>query len=380
MNALKRYITREKRALKEILAGLLLVFVLAMWPTGYEDAVIYQGAEQVPATVLETDESAVISTGLIKSGEQYCKVLIEKGIFKGQTADGINLMSGSLESDKIFSEGDRALVTINHKDGEILSVNMVDHYRVGKEAALSLIFVALLVLFAGLSGIRAVISFAVMVLSVWKIMIPCFLKGYDPIWTGLMLVLLFTVVIIIFVYGVNAKSASAILGSMLGVLTAAVLGVVLTDVFMIHGAVMESSESLLYSGYAHLDLTRIFMAGIFIGASGAMIDLAVDITSGVYEVFEKRPDISVKELTGSGLAIGRAAMGTMTATLLLAYSGGYLSLLMVFMAQGTPLINILNYKYVSAEILHTLVGCFGLVAVAPFTAFISAAVIKKKAK
>ena len=211
-------------------------------------------------------------------------------------------------------------------------------------------------------------------------MIPCFLKGYDPVWTGLMLVLLFTVVIIIFVYGVNAKSASAILGSMLGVLTAAVLGVVLTDVFMIHGAVMESSESLLYSGYAHLDLTRIFMAGIFIGASGAMIDLAVDITSGVYEVFEKRPDISVKELTGSGLAIGRAAMGTMTATLLLAYSGGYLSLLMVFMAQGTPLINILNYKYVSAEILHTLVGCFGLVAVAPFTAFISAAVIKKKAK
>ena len=69
--------------------------------------------------------------------------------------------------------------------------------------------------------------------------------------------------------------------------------------------------------------------------------------------------------------VGRAAMGTMTTTLLLAYSGGYISLLMVFMAQGTPLDNILNYKYVSAEILHTIVGSFGLCTVAPFTALTS---------
>ena len=70
----------------------------------------------------------------------------------------------------------------------------------------------------------------------------------------------------------------------------------------------------------------------------------------------------------SGLNVGRAAMGTMTTTLLLAYSGGYIALLMVFMAQGTPLYNILNYKYVAAELIHTIIGSFGLVTVAPFTA------------
>ncbi|MCI7791465.1 MAG: YibE/F family protein, partial [Lachnospiraceae bacterium] len=72
--------------------------------------------------------------------------------------------------------------------------------------------------------------------------------------------------------------------------------------------------------------------------------------------------------------------GTMTTTLLLAYSGGYLALLMVFMAQGTPIYNILNYKYVSAEILHTIVGSFGLVAVAPFTALMSGILLVKKNK
>ena len=76
--------------------------------------------------------------------------------------------------------------------------------------------------------------------------------------------------------------------------------------------------------------------------------------------------------------VGRAAMGTMTTTLLLAYSGGYVSLLMVFMAQGTPIDHILNYKYVASEILDTVVGSFGLVTVAPFTAVMAGILLTKK--
>lgn len=143
---------------------------------------------------------------------------------------------------------------------------------------------------------------------------------------------------------------------------------------------MPDSESLLYSGFQHLDLTAIFMSSIFIGASGAMMDLSVDITSAVCEVVEKKPDISWKEAAKSGMNVGRAAMGTMTTTLLLAYSGGYITLLMVFMAQGTPTDHILNYKYVAAEILDTVVGSFGLVTVAPFTALVAGLMLTKKTK
>ena len=100
-----------------------------------------------------------------------------------------------------------------------------------------------------------------------------------------------------------------------------------------------------------------------------------DSTSAVQEVVLKKPDITKKEAILSGMTVGRAAMGTMTTTLLLAYSGGSIALLMVFMAQGTPLDNILNYKYISSEILDTLVGSFGLVTVAPFTALTSGLVL-----
>lgn len=140
---------------------------------------------------------------------------------------------------------------------------------------------------------------------------------------------------------------------------------------------MPNAESLLYSGYQHLDLTAIFMSSIFVGASGAMMDLSVDITSAIYEVVEKRPDISSVQAIKSGMNVGKAAMGTMTTTLLLAYSGGYISLLMVFMAQGTPIDHILNYKYVASEILDTVVGSFGLITVAPFTAITAGVLLAK---
>ena len=143
---------------------------------------------------------------------------------------------------------------------------------------------------------------------------------------------------------------------------------------------MSYSESLLYSGFAHLNLTQIFMASIFIGSSGAMMDLAVDITSAIHEVVLNCPEISKKDAIKSGMNVGRAAMGTMTTTLLFAYSGGYIALLMVFMAQGTPMLHILNYKYVAAEILHTVVGSFGLVTVAPFTAIVAGCLLTKRLK
>ena len=206
---------------------------------------------------------------------------------------------------------------------------------------------------------------------IWKILIPACLKGFNPIWIGLATTFLLTVAIIALVFGFDRRCLSACVGAGAGLLVTCCLGMLCTDLFQIHGAVMAYSESLLYSGYQDLDLTRIFMASIFVGSSGAMMDLTVDIAAAVHEVVEKRPDLIWKEAAMSGIRVGRAAMGTMTTTLLLAYSGGFLGLLMVFMAQGTPLVNILNYKYVASEIIHTVVGSFGLVAAAPLTALSS---------
>lgn len=350
----------------------LLLIVLLIWmPTGYEDKEQYKEAERCIAKVISVDNSSIVDTGLIRSGEQRCNVTFLNGLFKGKKTEAVNILQGSLEQDKLFSVGDKAQVVISYRGNEIISVSMIDHFRIPGELVLAAIFILFLVMFAGKTGIRAILSFFLTVLMIWKLLVPLYLKGWNPIWAGLAITLILTAAIIALVYGFDRKWMAAAGGSFLGILITCVLGILFTDLFQIHGAVMSYSESLLYAGYQHLNLTQIFMASVFLGSSGAMMDLSVDITSAVHEVVEKKPDIGAWEAVKSGMNVGKAAMGTMTTTLLLAYSGGYIALLMVFMAQGTPVEHIFNYKYVAAEIIHTVIGSFGLVSVAPFTALCS---------
>lgn len=364
----KLFCKRNVRYYAPAFVCVLAVILLLLLPTGFEDKQVYQDCERVAARVLEVDNSAIVDTGLVRSGEQRCKVEVLSGLFKGQTTQAVNMLNGSLEQDKIFTPGDQALVVISHQGETIKTVTMTDHYRITWELVMAVAFAALLLLLAGKTGVRAILSFVLTVLCLWKVLVPLYLKGLNPIWVGLGISLLLTVLIIALVYGFDRRWLSATAGSFLGILVTCVLGCLFTDLFKIHGAVMSYSESLLYSGYQDLNLTKIYMASIFIGASGAIMDLSVDISSAVHEVVEKRPDLSWREAVKSGLNVGRNAMGTMTTTLLFAYSGGYVALLMVFMAQGTPLDNIFNYKYVAAELIHTVIGSFGLVTVAPFTA------------
>ena len=371
------FFQKQKTTLLMIIIGIVLIGIPLAIPTGFEDALMYQVSERARGVVAEVDDSAIITSGMIQSGEQSCKMMMEDGTFKGQEITGVNFLSGSLEQDKIYKEGDKAYVRISINDGEIASCVMTDHFRLDKEVILFAAFIILLIAVAGKKGILALFSFVITVLMIWKVLVPSYLRGYSPVWVGIGVTVFITLVIIFFVYGFERRTITASMGALLGIITTCVLGILFTDLFKIHGAVMPDSESLLYSGFAELDLTAIFMSSIFIGASGAMIDLAVDITSAVHEVVEKKPSIGWKEASISGMHVARAAMGTMTTTLLLAYSGGCIASLMVYMAQGTPIDHILNYKYVAAEILDTLVGSFGLVTVAPFTALVAGLLLTK---
>lgn len=365
--------SKQKRNWLSSAICLVLIAVLALLPTGFEHAGAGRPAneERVPARILSTDDSTIKDTGLVRSGEQSCQVLLLGGTHKGETHRAGNMLNGSLEQDKIYKAGERALVLVSTDQGEIASVSMIDHYRIDGELWLLLAFFAFLLLFAGWTGLRAVLSFLLTVLAIWKVLVPACLNGANPILVGGVMTAVLTILIISLVFGFDRTSLAACLGAVAGLAVTAALGIVSTNLFQIHGAVMSFSESLLYSGYESLNLTQIFMASIFIGSSGAMMDLSVDIAAAVNEVVQKRPDLNRFEATMSGMRVGRAAMGTMTTTLLLAYSGSYVALLMVFMAQGTPLINILNYKYVASEMIHTIVGSFGLVAAAPLTAIAS---------
>lgn len=376
----KLHMILRSKTFGPVVVSLLLMVLLLLLPTGYEGALSYQNADRVAAVVLSTDETDIYDTGLIHTGDQRCRVRILGGSFAGTETDAVNRLNGSLAQDKLFSPGDKAFVVVSHSGDSITTVFMTDHYRLDKEAILAGLFLLLLLLFARGTGLRAIVSFLDTILLMWKILVPSLLRGLNPIWISLALVLVLTAMILMLIYGWDRRFLAAVSGAALGILVTAVLGALFTNLFRIHGAVMESSESLLYAGYQHLNLTQIFIASIFLGSSGAVMDLSVDICSSVYEVVQKKPDIRAKEAILSGFAVGRAACGSTTTTLLLAYSGSYIALLMVFMAQGTPVELMLNYKYVAAEIVHTIVGSFGLVTVAPLTAITSGLLLTRHTK
>ena len=141
---------------------------------------------------------------------------------------------------------------------------------------------------------------------------------------------------------------------------------------------MPYSQVLIYSGFADLSLPDIYTGAIFLSSSGAVMDLAMDVSSSIDELSLKKPESSVFELLLSGLRIGRSVVGTMTTTLLLAYSGGYITLMMAFAAQGVSPVDFINNPHVASEMVKTLVGSFGLVLVAPLTAAIGALLFGKK--
>jgi len=348
--------------------ALALVSLFLLWlPTGFERQESGLSA-RAKAVVLETDDSRVFRFGIVREGTQEVKVRILRGPFKGIEAEAANQLVGKMELDKLFAPGDRVLVVLDLDGNRVVHANVVDHYRLDTELLLFGLFSVLLVAFAGWTGVSALLSFVFSALTIWKILLPGFLKGMDPLVLTLGVVGVLTAVIIFLVAGLTKKGFTAFSGAMAGLAVTAALSVLFGKAFQIHGAVKPFSETLLYCGFPNLDLGKVFLGGIFLAASGAVMDLAMDIAAAMDEMKARHPGLTAAQAVASGFAVGRSVIGTMTTTLLLAYSGGFSAMLMVFIAQGTPIQNVLNLQYVASEILHTLVGSFGLVTVAPLTA------------
>lgn len=325
--------------------------------------------EKFAAKVVAADNSAVSDVGLVLRGEQRLKVEISSGTRKGELFDAVNLLRAQMDLDKVFEVGDSAWVSVPHgaRPGSD-TVNAQDFYRIGKTVFLFAFFAALLVAFGGFVGFKALLSFVFACLVVWKIVVPACLAGADAVAVCLAAVCILSAAIIFLVAGFSKKGFVAFSGTVLGVLASCAMAWYFSGEFKVNGAVMPYSQALLYSGYEFLNLSELFIGALFLSSSGAVMDLSMDVSAGMAEVRKANPQMGRARLLAAGFSIGRSVVGTMTTTLLLAYSGGYLTLMMAFAANGVGVGDFINNPYVCAEVVKTLVGSFGLVLVAPFTA------------
>jgi uncharacterized membrane protein len=350
------------------IAGLFTFLMLAI-PTGFEGSAIQSNAVRAKVRVIEVNNERLKIIGPVRQGEQQLEVRILSGRFKGEVHSTANLMMGKMELDKAFVKGDVALAILNLNEDKIAYVQIFDHYRTGKTIFLCALFIIVTILIMGWMGIKILITFVFSAVALIRILYPMMLRGWDPMLGALLITLLITAMILFLVGGLPRRALTAFCGAAGGVVFTAILAFTFASWFKIHGAVRPFTEALLFSGYGHLNLAHLFIAGIFIAASGAMTDLSMDVAAAMDEIKKQQPAITRIGLMRSGFTVARQAAGTMSTTLLLAYSAEYTAMIMTFIAQGVPLENVINMVWVSSEIVHTLVGCFGLMLVAPLTVF-----------
>ena len=353
---------------RALLIAVLALGCLGLWSLPGPRQLAENRGRTVCAEIVETDDTGIALHGLVEFGTQRLKVRFADG----SVHDAANELRAQMELDKKFKVGETALVVVPSqiREGDVLVAR--DHWRMGWGFVFFGAFCLLLCVFGGWTGAKALFSFVFSCFAVWKLLIPLVLDGFPASTVTFLTVAVLTGVIMYLVAGWTKKGLTAFAGAMLGVVASLGLAHLFGRLMHVNGATMPFAQQLLYSGYSGLDLRDVFIGAIVLASSGAVMDLAMDIAAGVAEVKLHNPALGFRELLLSGLRMGRAVVGTMTTTLFLAYSGGYLTLLMVFAAQGTHPMDFLNSTLVSAEIVKTLVGSFGLVLVAPFTAAVGA--------
>ncbi len=267
--------------------------------------------------------------------------------------------------------------------GENISFHFEDVVRQRGLLYLLVGFALVLLLVGRWHGLRTLFTLALTAVVLFYILIPLLLAGMPPIPVAVASAVGIVSCILLTIGGVNVKSLAAILGTSAGLVVAGVLAhsvgvfVHLTG-FGEMGAVTNfgaGEGQLLISRNVSLDIRGLLFAGIIIGSLGAITDVGMSIASAAEQIKRARPDMARRELTRSGMSVGRDIMGTMTNTLLLAYVGGALNLLLVFSQAGVGWFRIINMDIVATEVVRGLAGTTGLVIAIPITAWISAALM-----
>jgi len=204
------------------------------------------------------------------------------------------------------------------------------------------------------------------------VLIPGLLNGLNPLLFTAFILTILSALILFSIAGFTRKGIASFFGTVCSLFITIVLTMFFGNKLALDGMSAPYLGELLAAGYFHLNVRDIFYSAVVIGASGAAMDIAMDMATTIKEIKEKRPDIDIKGLIKSGFNVGSDVIGTMTTTLLLAYSGGYLTLLMAFMTRSASFRRIFNLRIIVSEILRTLVGSIGLVLVAPITTIFAA--------
>ncbi|SHE48741.1 YibE/F family protein [Desulforamulus putei] len=325
----------------------------------------------VRARILEVTEGkdhAPDLEGWVQGKEQLVTAKVLSGPYKGQEVSFFHVVPDQPGMAVNVKPGDEVILSVEVEGNKITNAFVADHARDKKLYYLAGAFALLMVAVGGIKGAKSVLSLALTGVGIFYVLLPLMFKGHSPLLMTVLVAAVMTTVTMVLVHGFNRKTLAGVIGTTSGVITAGFLAMLVGTAAKLTGFSSEEMQMLLYiPQQVKFDYQGLLFAGMIIGALGAVMDVAISIASAVEEVKRANPSLDTRALIRAGINVGRDVMGTMANTLILAYTGGAIPLILIFMAYDMPFLKVINLDLIATEIVRALTGSIGLILAIPVT-------------
>ncbi|WP_202710365.1 YibE/F family protein [Sporosalibacterium faouarense] len=324
---------------------------------------------QVKAEVISIEKNPSFAGTDINN--QLVKVRILEGKYKDQIITLERLIIEYSTHSYVLERGDTVLIEV-YLENNSLQGSLINIWRVEQLKTLGIIFLVSLIVFGRLKGVLSLTALIFSGFIIIKFLIPYILKGYNAVVLSIICAILISVVSFILISGFTKKSLIAILGTIGGTVTAGILSHIYINSTKITGLASEDVMFIVSNLGIKLDYRGLYMGAIIIGTIGVVMDVSMSITSSIFEIKSQSPNIKFGGLLQSGLKIGKDVMSTMVNTLVLAYVGSFMPLLIIYLSSNSSFLYSINTELMAVEIIRSLCGSIGLIFTIPLTCFIAA--------
>lgn len=275
-------------------------------------------------------------------------------------------------------KGTKVIVRLSEYDGSI-SASVYNYDREMPILVLVVFFLLVMWIVGGKRGIHSITALIFTFFLILTLYVPLIYMGCSPFLAAVLCVALITTLSIFLIGGPSKKSLCAIVGTVTGVVAAGVIALIFGKAAHINGYNVESIETLIYIGQnINLNIGEVLFSGILVSSLGAVMDVAMSVSSALTEITENSPGISRKDLFKSGMQIGRDMIGTMSNTLILAYVGSSVNTLLIIYAYQYSAHQVFGMYSIGIEIMQSLSGTLDIILTVPFVSAVSAYALCKK--
>ena len=328
----------------------------------------------VKAKVTKVDKPHEETIAEYASTYQNVTVEILEGEYTGNSYDGKYCLSYDIDNKIVgypVSKGNKVFVQINKNpltgEPEIVVQDIV---RQNYLIYMIVLFFAIILFVGRKQGLKAIVALVVTIIAIFTIMLNAIYKGYSAIWVSIGTSAIIIAITFIIISGINKKSITAALGTTGGVLCAGIIASIFGYVAKLSGAGETAIYLSMNTQNIAFNFRELLFAGIVITALGACMDVGMSIASALDDLKQNNPQMGMKDLIKSGMNIGRDVIGTMTNTLILAYVGGEISLVLLFMVGDMSFSEIINKEMVITDAISAIAASMGVIFTVPITSFI----------